>query len=303
MTSMEDMRVLSIQSHVVHGYVGNRCAVFPLQTLGLEVDVINSVDFSNHTGYGLVKGRVLSDMELGELIQGLMANGVANYTHLLTGYVGCPRFLRRIVSVVGELRKLNPDLVYLCDPVLGDNGQLYVPESLLPIYIEEVIPLATIVTPNQYEAELLSGITITTRADAIRVLDFFHEKGVSIVIISSTDLLSPDTLLLLASQKNGEKKEQIEIAFPCLESSFTGTGDTFAAIFLAFYSSKGDFKLALELTVGCMQEILKRTLSYAKKLAGEGREPTKKELELRLIQSRDDILNPKGYPGTSIILS
>ncbi|KAF8564550.1 hypothetical protein P879_11838 [Paragonimus westermani] len=118
------LRVLSIQSHVVHGYVGNRSATFPLQVLGIEVDYINSVQFSNHTGYPCVKGQVLNATDLKELYAGLKANGLHRYTHILTGYVGCAGFLEAVGEIIKDLKEEFPTVKYYCDPVLGDAGEL-----------------------------------------------------------------------------------------------------------------------------------------------------------------------------------
>jgi pyridoxine kinase len=142
---MSSGRVLSIQSHVVHGYVGNRAAVFPLQLLDFEVDFINSVQFSNQTGYKSFRGQRLDSNDLSELFLGLKENNLVNYTHLLTGYVGNEAFLHKLADLIEELKEVNPALIYcihtaflffhfypkpkiclfkVCDPVLGDNGKL-----------------------------------------------------------------------------------------------------------------------------------------------------------------------------------
>ncbi|XP_014675841.1 PREDICTED: pyridoxal kinase-like, partial [Priapulus caudatus] len=160
MSSSSSRRVLSIQSHVVSGYVGNKSATFPLQVLGYEVDQINSVQLCNHTGYKHVKGQVLNAEELGELFDGLVLNDIHHYTHILTGYVGSESFLFKVVDIVKKLKKTNPNLIYVCDPVMGDNGHMYVPKELLPIYRDHLVALADILTPNQYEAELLTGLQI-----------------------------------------------------------------------------------------------------------------------------------------------
>ena len=132
-------RVLSIQSHVVSGYAGNKCSIFPLQLHGFEVDFINSVQFSNHTGllslkwklrcifanipgYKTVKGQRLQEEDLNQLYQGLTENRINKYSHVLTGYCGNPTFLHKIGNVVTDLKSINPDLIFVCDPVLGDNG-------------------------------------------------------------------------------------------------------------------------------------------------------------------------------------
>ncbi|XP_049566370.1 pyridoxal kinase isoform X1 [Orcinus orca] len=157
----EECRVLSIQSHVVRGYVGNRAATFPLQVLGFEVDAVNSVQFSNHTGYSHWKGQVLNSDELHELYDGLKLNDVNKYDYVLTGYTRDKSFLAMVVDIVRELKQQNSRLVYVCDPVMGDKwngeGSMYVPEDLLPVYREKVVPVADIITPNQFEADCLRG--------------------------------------------------------------------------------------------------------------------------------------------------
>jgi pyridoxine kinase len=108
----ENPKVLSIQSHVVSGYVGNKSATFPLQLLGFEVDAINSVQFCNHTGYKKVAGQILSEKDLDDLAGGLQQNGLDFYSHLLTGYIGAESFLRRVCSLVKHLKSVNPNLIY-----------------------------------------------------------------------------------------------------------------------------------------------------------------------------------------------
>ncbi len=134
---MGDPRVLSVQSHVVSGYVGNKSATFPLQLLGFDVDPLNSVHFSNHTGYpGGFAGDVLHGPKLWDIFLKLVENGLArHYSHVLTGYIGKEDFLRTVVRIVRAVREAKPEahIPYYCDPVLGDNGQLYVPLSLVEV--------------------------------------------------------------------------------------------------------------------------------------------------------------------------
>jgi len=199
-------RVLSIQSTVVHGYVGNKSAVFPLQTLGIEVDPINSVQFSNHTGYPIFTGHTLDGPQLKELVRGLTENGLIDHTHLLTGYMKSPSILRTVVETLRLLREKNPNTTYFCDPVMGDNGELYVPEELVPVYRDEVVPLATVLTPNQFEAETLTGVTITSDGDAVTAMDRLHAQGVKIVVITSCVYGSPDSITLVASRAGQESQ-------------------------------------------------------------------------------------------------
>ncbi|CAN2387807.1 Phosphomethylpyrimidine kinase [Pristimantis euphronides] len=301
-----ECRVLSIQSHVVRGYVGNKAASFPLQVLGFEVDTINSVQFSNHTGYTHWKGQVLNAEELQEVYEGLRLNGVTQYDYVLTGYTRDASFLARVVDIVQELKQQNPRLVYVCDPVLGDKwngeGSMYVPEELLPVYKDLVVPVADIITPNQFEAELLTGRKIHTQQEAVQVMDMLHSLGPNTVVITSSDLPASrgsDYLITLGSHRQvGEDGRmqtlRISLELPQVDAVFVGTGDLFAAMLLAWtHHHPNNFKLAYEKTVSAVQLVLQRTITSARTLAGPGVKPSYAQLELRMVQSRRDIENPE----------
>ena len=146
---------------IIHGHdsdVGNKSAVFPLQLLGFDVDVINSVHFSNHTGYPQGwEGDVLAGNQLHAILQGLQRNDLLENTqHVLTGYIGSESFLEAVLEVVHTLRSSQtttngPEcrVRFVCDPVLGDRGAFYVPQELVGLYREKVLPLADVVTPNE----------------------------------------------------------------------------------------------------------------------------------------------------------
>lgn len=314
-------RILSIQSHVVSGYVGNKSATFPLQLLGFETDCINSVQFSNHTGYtkGL-EGHCMNDTQFWNLIKGLEQNGLNNYSFMISGFIGEITFLSKIVDVVRGLKDRNPNLFYVCDPVMGDSEPVgwYVPKELLPIYRDEILPICDICVPNQFEAELLSGMKITDEKSAFSAMARLHELGVKVVVLSSTDSkinADESKLKCLASRKIGGSLEEsfasgkdfplerFRIEFPKFPLAFVGSGDLFTALFTAWLTRSGgsnwpndmDISSALEKTVGTMQAVLNRTLEHYKKCT-ESKPPemqTSFMKELKLIQSRDDILNPK----------
>lgn len=287
-------KVLSIQSHVVSGYVGNKSATFPLQVLGFEVDPINSVQFSNHTGYKVFRGQVLDEKDIVELVDSLIENDLhKGYTHLLTGYVCSPSFLHAIAKIVKQLKEVNPDLIYVCDPVMGDNGKMYVPESLLEIYKSAIIPLADILTPNQFEVELLTGISVKTLSDAWTAIQSLHDAGCKTVVLSSAQF-SSDTQQLhaVASTIKGGKRTKATIDIPLLNETFTGTGDFFSALFLAWMAKTDNLCTALENTVATLQSVLKRTFEMAQRESKPGAKFTRAQLELRLIQSKTDIENP-----------
>ncbi|XP_058152288.1 pyridoxal kinase [Dasypus novemcinctus] len=301
-----ECRVLSIQSHVVRGYVGNRAATFPLQVLGFEVDAVNSVQFSNHTGYAHWKGQVLSSSELQELYEGLRLNAVNEYDYVLTGYTRDKSFLATVVDVVQELKQQNAKLVYVCDPVMGDKwdgeGSMYVPEDLLPVYRDKVVPVADIITPNQFEAELLSGRKIHTQEEALEVMDTLHAMGPDTVVITSSDLPSTrgsDYLIALGSQRirkpdGSTVTERIRMEMRKVDAVFVGTGDLFAAMLLAWtHKHPNNLKVACEKTVSAMHHVLQRTIECAQAQAGKGRKPSPAQLELRMVQSKEDIESPE----------
>ncbi|XP_034251873.1 pyridoxal kinase [Thrips palmi] len=295
-------RVLSIQSHVVSGYVGNKSATFPLQVLGFDVDAINSVQFSNHTGYGYWKGQVLAEQELVELTEGLAHNGLdCTYTHLLTGYSRSKSFLTHIANIVSQLRKKNSGLIYLCDPVIGDIGRgIYVPTELIDVYKETIIPIANIVTPNQFELELLTGITLKTIDDVWAATATLHSMGPKTVVISSSELCDEKSLLCLGSAIIDGRQEKAMITFPKLKSSYTGTGDLFSALLLAWmWRSHNNLKQSLEYTVATIQAVLQRTEASCK---GDTEKLSVFDRELKLIKSKSDIENPKVvYHAVSIL--
>lgn len=292
MASGPERNVLSIQSTVVFGYVGNKSAAFPLQVLGFDVSTINSVQFSNHTGYKCFKGQVLNSDDLACLYDGLQENGISSFSHILTGYIGSQSFLEKVAEIVVDLKKKNPSLVYVCDPVMGDNGEMYVPAELLPVYIDKILPIADIVTPNQFEVEKLTGIKITSGEDAIEAMKILHSKGPKTVVISSSEFSSDGSITSLASTVANGKKEVYKVQFQKLNAVFVGTGDLFAACLLAWLEKDKDLKLALEKTIATLQSVIKRTFEKAKALAGEGNRPTPAQMELQLVQSKTDIEAP-----------
>jgi len=281
----------------VHGHVGNKSAVFPLQLLGIEVDAIDTVQFSNHTGYGSFKGKVLDADGLWDLIEGLAENGLLVYTHLLTGYMGSAALLKVVIRIAEKLKQINPDLVYVCDPVLGDNGKLYVPEELVGVYKESVVPLANIITPNQFEVEQLTGCVIKTEAEARAPFKAFHDQGVQTVVMTSLeglDTIDASQIGVLASYKpaggaaGAKGGYTCSLVVPRVDGSYTGTGDLFAALLLAWMNdTPTQPHTAIEKVVATLQAVITRTLSAANGSTKVG------DIELRLIQSKRDIEEPE----------
>ncbi|OMJ21725.1 Pyridoxal kinase [Smittium culicis] len=303
-------RVLSIQSHVVSGYVGNRAATFPMQYLGLDVDVINTVQLSNHT----------------ELFEGLEANGLDSYDFLLSGYMGNADNIKAVAHIAKRLSAKNPKFFFLLDTVLGDHGKMYVSEDLIELYKNELCPLANLVTPNQFEAELISGIKINTIKDTIDACNYFHNMGVDNVIISSSTLTDDADFLpashnpadkmlhLIGSQFDRASKttKAFRISSPCLPGYYTGAGDLLCALTISNISSLptfannplpfGSLKEVCEQSLASQFTVIHNTMLHQKKSgipspAGLNQSQMSsalvKSFELQLIQSRASLANPE----------
>ncbi|GIL72751.1 hypothetical protein Vretimale_4458 [Volvox reticuliferus] len=297
-------RVLSVQSHVVHGYVGNKCAVFPLQVLGLEVDPIYSVQFSNHTGYPTFKGSVFDGEQLRALVSGLEANGLLTHTHLLTGYIGSLSLLQAIADLCSQLKHHSPNLTYVCDPVLGDEGRLYVARELVEAYANSIVPLASVLVPNQFEAELLTaGAAITSLDDALAACEVLMARGPHTVIITSMALPGdPDGITLVAATRLPQRPDgrlhgatRLKMRIDRIKAYFTGTGDLFAALLLAWmHHHPGDLATAVEKAVGGLQAVLADTVRHCgpAALAAERTSEVCALRELRLIPCQAKLQDP-----------
>ncbi|WFD28113.1 pyridoxal kinase [Malassezia nana] len=248
-------RLLTIQSHVVTGYVGNRSATFPAQLLGWDVDAVNTVQFSNHTGYGRWGGQRFDERHLTEVFEGLATNNLLTQNRVLTGYTPSPEALTAIERLILQMRETNPALVYLLDPVMGDMDRgMYVNPHVLPIY-RRMLYLSTIICPNQFEAQVLAGQEITSLATLRAVQEKLHvEYRVPHVVITSLSLPPEDLKCLGAKETMPDGQEAMLLVgstwdnglqswfmqFPCLGEYFSGVGDLFAALVLARFSTQPD---------------------------------------------------------------
>ncbi|GMT01299.1 hypothetical protein PENTCL1PPCAC_23473, partial [Pristionchus entomophagus] len=286
-------RVFSIQSHVVHGYAGNKAAVFPLQINGFHVDFVNSVHFSNHTAYANLRGERLDSEQLGAIYEGLTLNGLTTYSHLLTGYCGNPGFLQRIGGIVKDLKQKNEHLLYVCDPVLGDHGKYYTPRELLPIYKEVIVPLADVLTPNCFELGELSGRKIENETDCLVAVDAIHDLGVSrIVVTSGIPSKEEETqLIALASTRNKDgTATRHRFVFSKRSGNFVGTGDLFASLLIVWLEEcGGDLAEAVGRVIGALQDVIGVTIDIAK---DHPPPPSCKLPELRFIEARRYLLQP-----------
>jgi len=255
------MTILSIQSHVCYGYVGNRAATYPLQSLGYDVWNVNTVQFSNHTGYQKWQGMVFPSDHIKDVLRGINELGVTpRCKAVISGYMGDPSIGKVVLQTVAEYRRLNQDLLYICDPVMGDvNRGFFVKPGLLEFFAEQALPTATIITPNHFEAEALWRKPIRNLEEARAACAFFHQKGVYIVAITSVLATSNNTSLsVLASCADG-KAWLGTMPYYHFEVPPNGTGDAFSALFLGYYLQDKSIAKALKSTLTAMDLIMATT--------------------------------------------
>ncbi len=253
------MNVLSIQSHVAFGHVGNASATFPMQRLGHEVWPIHTVQFSNHTGYGSWTGRVFDGQAVEELVDGIAARGVLpSCDGVLSGYMGSADIGQAILGTVARVREANPRAVYCCDPVIGDVGRgVFVRPGIPEFMRDHALPAADIVTPNQFELEYLASREIRTAAEAKAAVADLLALGPRVVLVTSlhTENTPRDAVDLAA----GEGGELFRVRTPKLGVSVNGAGDAIAALFLVHYLDSGSARVALERAASSVYGLLKRT--------------------------------------------
>jgi len=285
------MAILSIQSHVVYGYAGNTAAVFPMQRLGREVWAVNTVEFSNHTGYGSWKGKVLGGELVEELIAGLEERGALSRCEaVLSGYLGDAAVGRAVAGAVQKARSVAPNALYCCDPVMGDVGRgFYVKPDIPEMFRNELVPLADIITPNQFELEALTGIEANAVDNARRAVDLIHAKGPRIVLVTSfRGGESSEHIEMLASDKSG----MYLITTPELPIAvgMAGSGDITASVFLSRYLETGDVKKTLELCTASIFGIIEASWQVHQES-----EAKPGPMELRIIQAQKELDSPSRF--------
>jgi len=273
------MNILSIQSHVAFGHVGNAAATFPLQRLGIEVWPIHTVQFSNHTGYGSWKGRVFDADMIREVMAGIEARGVLGECNgVLSGYMGAADIGSAILDAVSTLKRANPAARYCCDPVIGDVGRgIFVREGIPEFMREKAVPAADIVTPNQFELDYLSkrqSGTLRAACDAVKAV---HDLGPRTILVTSlhTDDTPADCIDMLASDDSG----RFIVRTPKLPLTINGAGDAVAALFFAHYLRSGKLAEALSRAASSIFGVLAKTAESGAR-------------EIQLIAAQDQIVKP-----------
>jgi pyridoxine kinase len=273
------VHILSIQSHVAYGHVGNSAAVFPLQRLGHEVWPVHTVTFSNHTGYGAWRGPLLSPDDVREVITGMEERGaLGKVDAVLSGYQGGAGIAEVVLDAVARVKAANPDATYTCDPVMGNaKSGCFVHEDIPPLLRDRVVPKADLITPNQFELGFLTGTSPDTLSSTLDSVEAARAMGPSSVLVTSVE--RPDrpenSIEMLAVTPEGAWVVQT----PLLPLKANGSGDVTAALFTAHYRSTGDAADALARTASSVFGLLRNTYRSG-------------ERELQLVQSQDVIADP-----------
>jgi pyridoxine kinase len=273
------MTILSIQSSVAYGHVGNSAAVFPLQRIGVEVWPVNTVHFSNHTGYGTWRGISLPAETVAEVILGIEERGVLHECDgVLSGYMGDASLGGVILDAFKRVKRANPDATYCCDPVMGDVGRGIFVRPGIPEFIRDrVVPEATIITPNQFELEYLTDRRVTDLGSALACVDQLMAGGPRVVLITSLRRCDAerDRIEMLAVDTDGG----FLVETPLLPVDVNGAGDMTAALFFAHWHTSGSTEVALELTTAAVFAVLEATAERGAR-------------EIQLIAAQESIANP-----------
>jgi pyridoxine kinase len=272
--------ILSIQSSVAYGHVGNSAAVFPMQRLGVEVWPVYTVHFSNHTGYGAWRGPLLAADDVREVITGVEEReAMPEIDAVLSGYQGGTQIGDVILDAVARVKAANPAAIYACDPIMGNaKSGCFVHPDIPVLLRERVVPKADLITPNQFELGFLTDTEPDDLESTLASVDAARAMGPSTVLVTS--VLQPDrpadTIEMLAVHGDGAWTVRTEhLPIKC-----NGSGDVTAALFTTHLLQTGDPALALGRTASSVWDLVKRTLDSGRR-------------ELQLVQSQEEIAHPR----------
>lgn len=273
-------KILSIQSHVAYGYVGNKAAVFPLQRMGFDVSTINTVQFSNHTGYGYWGGDVLDADHIRRVVDGLGRLGALDqFDALLTGYAGSQDICQVLLSTY---RKMKPDAIWVCDPVMGDVERgFFVKDGIPEFFKNEGTLSAKVMTPNFFELQYLTDTHISSPAEIKGACQTLHDKGVQVVLVTSVladNAARPSSISMVFSHASGETYIVDTPYLPIIPAP-NGAGDCTAAILAGLLLDGLPHKDVLGQLAARIYGVFTATLQAGTR-------------ELALIQGQNDIVNP-----------
>ncbi len=271
--------LLSIQSHVVYGHVGNSAVVFPLQRLGAEVLPLHTVQFSNHAGYSGWRGRAFDAATIDECVAGLAAVGaLARCDGALSGYLGRAEVGEATLRAVAALRAANPLAAYCCDPVIGDVGRgVYVEAGVAEFFRDRALPAATIATPNAFELSFLAGLAVNDVASARRAIAALQRTGPRVVLATSLTLVDTpaDALDMIVA----EAGEVWRLRTPRLPIAVNGAGDLIAALFFFHWLERRSTADALAAAAASVYGVVAATAAAGVR-------------ELALVEAQDELVRP-----------
>jgi pyridoxine kinase len=274
------VNILSIQSAVAYGHVGNSAAVFPLQRIGVEVLPVYTVNFSNHTGYGAWRGPMINPDDVREVITGIEERGaLGSVDVVLSGYQGGEGVADVILDAVSRVKAANPTAVYACDPVMGNaKSGCFVAPAIPDLLRERVVPKADIITPNQFELGYLTGTEPADLDSTLAAVDAARATGPRTVLVTSVERPErPEgTIEMLAVDDAGAWIVQT----PLLPLKANGSGDVTAALFTAHYRQTGSAAEALGRTTSSVFDLLRVTHESGTR-------------ELQLVEAQEFYANPR----------
>lgn len=283
---MSGLRILSMQSRVAFGQVGNVVAEFALRRLGCDVIPLDTVSFSNHPGYGVYRGRVHPAAEIAELLDGISQVGaLAGCDAVLSGYLGDEANGGVLLEADRRLKASRPDALFCCDPVMGDLDEgLYVTPGLVRFFAEAALPRADVLTPNLFELGLLVSHPLATLKGVIAAAAAVRARGPRLVLVSSvtTADLEEGTIGTLLSTPEGA----LLATAPRRSLLAKGAGDLLAALFLFQLLTTEDSEYALEYAVGATHSVIEVTAAACSR-------------ELMIAEAQDALATPTLHPRLS----
>ena len=252
------MLIISIQSQVVHGHVGNSAAVYPMQAAGATVAAVPTALLSNHPRYPTVRGRVLDAEFVSDLLLGVEERGlIERAAVLITGYLGSPANADAVADFAERALRRNPKLVYLCDPVIGDDERVYVADGIPDVVRNRLVTAASLITPNQFELELLSGTKVKDISGLLAAGSAISARGPAGVIVTGCTLADTppgevETILCAGGKVSRFATPRLPIR-PC------GTGDLLVGLIAAQLAKGASVEAAVRLAVDAVFAVLIRT--------------------------------------------
>lgn len=271
--------IMSIQSSVAYGHVGNSVAAFTLMRLGVETYPVLTVHYSNNTSYGTWRGPVLSSDDVMAVVTGIDERGALDGVDgVLSGFQGSDAIGATILRAVELVKSRNPHAIYCCDPVMGDSGRgMYVAPGIPEFIRDHVVPHADILTPNQYELDFLTGCETHSTAEMLGAVDLLIQKGPRTVLVTSAAATeTPENSISMVAATS---EEAWLVSTPHIDQVFTGSGDMTSSVFFAHLLATSRLDHALKKTADIVYSVLEAT-------AAAGRR------ELALVSAQEQIVHP-----------